>query len=189
MDTVIRQDGLDQLRAALAPLITLAYQQDRDIVDITLSIPDPVPLHPSILTRWFFTREVRKRYYYADSRRRVEPPLYQPRDLSMEEWSQDMRQRADRMLAQARLDPLSYFAEDELLENAPALETVSVAEAAALKGVSEQSIRDILRSDARRETSFPGAYFLGQGRRGEWRIPKAEVEAWTPRAYPRASEA
>lgn len=59
---------------------------------------------------------------------------------------------------------------------------ISVAEAAELAGVTVQAIRDILRDDDRRAAIFPGAYRTSNHpQRGEWRIPRAEVEAWKPR--------
>lgn len=57
---------------------------------------------------------------------------------------------------------------------------LTVQEAAALKGVAEQSIRNALKRGA-----FPGAVKEGSEYRGTWYLPRAEVEAWQPRKYPR----
>lgn len=59
---------------------------------------------------------------------------------------------------------------------------MSIADAAMLKGVSEQAIRDILRNAARREKIFPRAE-RGEGdpRRAEWRLHLEDVDAWKPR--------
>jgi hypothetical protein len=57
---------------------------------------------------------------------------------------------------------------------------LTVQQAAALKGVAVQSVRDALKRDV-----FPGAFKIGGDRRGIWQIPEVEVEAWQPRNYPR----
>lgn len=64
-------------------------------------------------------------------------------------------------------------------------EYISIQEAASKKGVSEQSIRDILRDDDRRREILPSAVKVGEGKRGIWLLRIDEVEAWTPRNYPR----
>jgi hypothetical protein len=61
-------------------------------------------------------------------------------------------------------------------------EWLSIKDAAALKGRSEQSIRDILRDAERSQQIFPSAQREGSRERGEWKLLKAEVEAWKPRA-------
>lgn len=59
---------------------------------------------------------------------------------------------------------------------------LSPAETAAKAQTSVQAVRDVLRDDARRAAIFPGAYRTSDHpQRGEWRIPRAEVEAWQPR--------
>lgn len=58
---------------------------------------------------------------------------------------------------------------------------VSVADAAALKGVSEQAVRDVLRNEKRRAAIFPGARYIGTKERGRWQLRLSEVEAWKPR--------
>lgn len=59
---------------------------------------------------------------------------------------------------------------------------LSPAEAAAKAQTSVQAVRDVLRDDERRAAIFPGAYRTSDHpQRGEWRIPRAEVEAWKPR--------
>lgn len=59
---------------------------------------------------------------------------------------------------------------------------IGVTRAARIAGVSVQAVRDVLRDDARRAAIFPGAYRTSDHpQRGEWRIPRAEVEAWKPR--------
>ena len=88
--------------------------------------------------------------------------------------------------AEIEADSLSIMRDhliDYLLRTAP--KTITVSEASSLRGVSEQAIRNILSNTNRRATIFPGAVYLGKSPRGEWRIPEAEVEAWTPRRYPR----
>lgn len=61
-----------------------------------------------------------------------------------------------------------------------ATDHLTVQEAAALKGVAEQSIRNALKRGA-----FPNAFKEGSEYRGTWLLPRAEVEAWQPRKYPR----
>lgn len=61
-------------------------------------------------------------------------------------------------------------------------DTVLVKQAAEIAAVSVQAIRDVLRDDERRAAIFPGAYRTSDHpQRGEWRIPRAEVEAYKPR--------
>lgn len=61
-------------------------------------------------------------------------------------------------------------------------EYIGVHNASILAGVSEQAVRDVLRDDVRRVEVFPGAHRTSDHpQRGEWRIPRAEVEAWEPR--------
>jgi hypothetical protein len=69
------------------------------------------------------------------------------------------------------------------LDGASAPHTVSVSEAAAMKGVSAQAVRDVLRDKERRRRIFPGAYHTKpeSPRRGEWRIPAEDVRRWQPR--------
>lgn len=52
--------------------------------------------------------------------------------------------------------------------------------AAALKGVSEQSLRALLRDDKRRMRWFPGAIRVGEGSAARWYLPPDEVGAWQP---------
>lgn len=61
--------------------------------------------------------------------------------------------------------------------------TVTVTEAAALANVTDHSVYAVLQDDKRRAAIFPGAYHTNPDnpRRGEWRIPRSEVEAWKPR--------
>lgn len=61
-----------------------------------------------------------------------------------------------------------------------ATDTLTVTEAAALKGVAEQSIYNAIARGA-----FPNAIKEGSKYRGTWYLPRAEVEAWQPRNYPR----
>ena len=56
---------------------------------------------------------------------------------------------------------------------------LTVNEVAALKGVDRDTVSRILNSE-RRVAVFPGALFEGNGRRGDWRIPRDEAEAWMP---------
>ncbi|NJL53909.1 hypothetical protein HC928_01300 [bacterium] len=53
------------------------------------------------------------------------------------------------------------------------------------KGVSRQSIYDILNDPERKQAIFPGAVKHGEGRAGIWEFDPADVEAWQPRRYPR----
>lgn len=59
--------------------------------------------------------------------------------------------------------------------------TVSVAQAAKIADVTVQSVRDVLRNEARRKEVFPSAFRFGTMERGGWRLRRSEVEAWTPR--------
>lgn len=58
---------------------------------------------------------------------------------------------------------------------------LSVSDAADLAGVTVQAIRDILRDEARRADVFPGAFKKHSPKNDEWRIPRKDVEAYTPR--------
>lgn len=59
---------------------------------------------------------------------------------------------------------------------------VSVAEAAVIKDVSKQAVRDVLRDEERRKAIFPRARFHGDSpRRGAWKLHEDDVEAWKPR--------
>jgi hypothetical protein len=58
---------------------------------------------------------------------------------------------------------------------------LSVQEVAAMKGVSAQAVRDVLRDDSRRAVIFPNARRFGTVERGGWRIPFADASAWTPK--------
>lgn len=115
--TTLKHDGLDALRAALSPLVALDVTQDfSDTITITLTIPDPIPFHPCILTRWFFDTTWQRQYVYADSCRRIVPPAYAPTLLSLEEWGQDIRERAAQMLARAQADPVAFFVSDAVAD-------------------------------------------------------------------------
>lgn len=58
---------------------------------------------------------------------------------------------------------------------------VSVAQAARIADVTEQSVRDVLRDDERRKATFPSAFRWGTMQRGGWRMLRSEVEAWEPK--------
>lgn len=62
---------------------------------------------------------------------------------------------------------------------------ISVADAVALKGVSDKAIRAVLRSAERRARIFPNARYVGTEERGRWQLPASEVEAWQPRKWRR----
>lgn len=62
------------------------------------------------------------------------------------------------------------------------MQYISIADAAAEKGVSVQAVRDVLRNENRRLEIFPSSYFEGDNRRrGEWRLQIEEVKLWQPR--------
>lgn len=56
---------------------------------------------------------------------------------------------------------------------------------AEVKGVSRQSVYNLLQNEERRLEMLPGAIKVGEGRRGVWYIPRDEGQAWEPRTYPR----
>jgi len=57
---------------------------------------------------------------------------------------------------------------------------MSPAQVAAMKKVNVESVRRILRDDARRQAIFPGAISIGAERSKRWDIPPEEAEAWQP---------
>lgn len=62
---------------------------------------------------------------------------------------------------------------------------LSPEEVATMKEKSRQAVIDILSSPKRRAEIFPNAIKEGEGKRGLWKIPKTEAEAWKPREYPK----
>lgn len=57
---------------------------------------------------------------------------------------------------------------------------MSPHQVAALKKVNVESVRRILRDDARRQAIFPGAISIGEGANRRWDIPEDEAIAWQP---------
>lgn len=49
---------------------------------------------------------------------------------------------------------------------------------------TRKAVVDILNNPARRARIFPNAIKEGVGKRGLWKIPQHEAEAWQPRKYP-----
>lgn len=113
MDTMIKHDGFDPLRKSLSPLVTMGIEkQSSDTLIIALTIPNPTQFHHSILAKTGIDTQVVKRFVWADSNRRVLPPSYEPIILDLDAWEADIRQVADRMLADAQRDPVGFFAND-----------------------------------------------------------------------------
>jgi hypothetical protein len=77
----------------------------------------------------------------------------------------------------------THVAERAALDTARAAKVAEIIEAAALANVTEHSVYAVLQDAARRAAIFPGAYHTNPDnrRRGEWRIPRSQVEAWQPR--------
>ena len=57
---------------------------------------------------------------------------------------------------------------------------MSPEQVAALKKVNVESVRRILREDARRQAIFPGAISIGEGKSKRWDIPEDQAVAWQP---------
>ena len=91
----------------------------------------------------------------------------------------------DRWLNYAHLVAIAAF-EALLKAEAPAVETLSIADVVTVKETSDFTVRAILRDPERKALIFPGARFVGDNkRRGEWRIPADEVDRWNPRGVGR----
>lgn len=58
--------------------------------------------------------------------------------------------------------------------------TLTVDQAAALKGVAANTIYRLLRDDTRRQKLMPKAHYVGKSPRGAWVLNEAEVAAWQP---------
>lgn len=58
---------------------------------------------------------------------------------------------------------------------------MSPKEVAAIKKISVESVRRILRDEQRRLKVFPHASSIGEGKSKRWDIPAEDVKKWHPK--------